>query len=270
MSNTKFTKTIITALLLSLACGVFVSFTAIYLRPLQEKNKHTELQRNILEVAGLPATNESIEAIFNKYITVRLVDIKTGEFVPSKNAAQYDFRKALSTPGKYFKLTKKQDIALIHQIPNVMPIYIIKKDNEITRLIFPIFGKGLWSTLYGFLALDKSGQTIEGITFYEHGETPGLGGEITNPRWKNLWHKKQLFNEQGEPILTLSKIHVSADSPQAKYTIDSLSGATMTSRGVEHLVHFWMGENGYIPFLKKFIHQQTNATQAAATNETGE
>ena len=105
----------------------------------------------------------------------------------------------------------------------------------------------LWSTLYGFLALDARTFEIQGITFYQHGETPGLGGEIDNPKWKALWPGKRAFDENMNPVIEVVKGQASADNE-----VDGLSGATMTSRGVTNLLRFWLGENGYGPYLKWF------------------
>ena len=119
-----------------------------------------------------------------------------------------------------------------------------KKDG---RYIFPIEGKGLWSTLYGFLAVNKDLNTVEGIIFYAHGETPGLGGEIENPRWTGLWPGKKVFDKDGSPAISVVKGQAKPGDP---YQVDGLSGATITARGVMHLVRFWMGDEGYGNYLK--------------------
>jgi Na+-transporting NADH:ubiquinone oxidoreductase subunit C len=118
----------------------------------------------------------------------------------------------------------------------------------VEMLILPIEGKGLWSTLYGFIALAPDATTIEGITFYEHGETPGLGGEIDNPSWKALWPGRRAFNDRGETAIEVIKGQAGppAEDP---YRVDGLSGATLTGRGVSHLVRFWLSEDGFGPFL---------------------
>ena len=108
--------------------------------------------------------------------------------------------------------------------------------------------KGLWGTLYGYLALKSDLETIQGITFYQHKETPGLGGEVDNPRWKAQWDGVQLYDEDGEPAAMVFKGPAPSDN---QFAVDGLSGATITSRGVTNLVRFWASEDGYGPFLKK-------------------
>jgi len=132
-----------------------------------------------------------------------------------------------------------------------MVIYKVLDDGEISKLILPIYGKGLWSTMYGFIALDRDLCTIKGFTFYEHGETPGLGGEVDNPRWKKSWLGKQAFDENGNCRIHVIKGKVDMNDTNAIYKVDGLSGSTLTTRGVDQTVRFWLGDWGYKPFLDK-------------------
>ncbi len=132
-----------------------------------------------------------------------------------------------------------------------MAVYFIQENGITEKVVLPVYGKGLWSTMYGFVALDRDLMTVRGLTFYEHAETPGLGGEIDNARWKKSWDGKQAFNREGIIRIRVIKGSVDNSRPEAKYQIDGLSGATLTSRGVNNLVRFWLGENGYGPFLKR-------------------
>ena len=133
-----------------------------------------------------------------------------------------------------------------------MPVYLAKtEDGQIDKIILPVHGYGLWSTLYGFLALEADANTVAGLGFYSHAETPGLGGEVDNPKWKAQWPGKEVYKD-GEPIVELVKGGVSEQTPNADYKVDALSGATLTSRGVTNLLQFWLGEDGYGPYLKKF------------------
>jgi Na+-transporting NADH:ubiquinone oxidoreductase subunit C len=119
------------------------------------------------------------------------------------------------------------------------------------QVILPVYGKGLWSTMYGFISLDADMTTVVGFAFYEHGETPGLGGEIDNPNWKNLWPGKRIYDDQGKTRIEVVKGTVDRGSANAIYQVDGLSGATLTARGVGNLLQYWMGQNGYRPLLAK-------------------
>ncbi len=132
-----------------------------------------------------------------------------------------------------------------------MVVYIVVEEGKTSKFILPIYGRGLWSTMYGFMALDRDLKTIRGFTFYEHGETPGLGGEVDNPRWKATWEGKRAFDDEWNLKIQVIKGRVDSSSSEAIYQVDGLSGSTITTRGVNNLVRFWLGEDGYGPFLKK-------------------
>jgi Na+-transporting NADH:ubiquinone oxidoreductase subunit C len=102
--------------------------------------------------------------------------------------------------------------------------------------------------LYGFVALESDANTIAGLGFYEHGETPGLGGEVDNPRWKALWEGKRAYRD-GQVAINVAKGAVNPQSSGANWQVDGLSGATLTSRGVSNLVQFWLGAEGFQPYL---------------------
>ncbi|MBT8151365.1 MAG: NADH:ubiquinone reductase (Na(+)-transporting) subunit C, partial [Gammaproteobacteria bacterium] len=161
-------------------------------------------------------------------------------------------RKAAKDPSRSIKLSGSEDIAKISRRENKALVYIVEGDNgELDKLILPVHGYGLWSTLYGFVALEDDLNTVAGLGFYDHAETPGLGGEVDNPRWKAIWPGKQVY-KNGEVELALKKGTVSQGETNASYRVDGLAGATLTSRGVTNLVQFWLGENGFQPFLENY------------------
>ena len=236
--------TIIIALVLCIICSVVVSTAAVMLKPAQEANKEKDFKRNILLAAGMFEEGESIEAQF-KMVETRMVDLSTGKFTTEIDPAKYDQRKAAKDSSMSEALSPEEDIAKIGREEKYAKVYLAEGANG-KVLILPVRGYGLWSTLYGFLAIESDWNTVVGLGFYEHGETPGLGGEVDNPRWKALWPGKKIFGDSGNVAITVTK---DASVP-AEHKVDALSGATLTSRGVSNLVHFWMGENGYGPFLQ--------------------
>ena len=148
-------------------------------------------------------------------------------------------------------MSNEQDIASISRRANYSVAYLLEKDGEVERIVLPVHGYGLWSTLYGFLALQGDGNTVAGITFYEQKETAGLGGEVDNPSWKNLWVGKEIYQD-GAVALKVIKGAVDKSAPDAKYQVDGLAGATLTSKGVENLIAYWMGDEGFGPLLSDF------------------
>ncbi|NVJ66491.1 MAG: Na(+)-translocating NADH-quinone reductase subunit C [Gammaproteobacteria bacterium] len=237
------TKTIVVALLLSLVCSVVVSTAAIKLKPIQQKNQTLDKKRNILVAAGMMEDKSSadVEALFSQ-VEAKFVDLASGEFV--EEPAGFDQRAFAKDAATNLVLTAEQDLGGIGKRSQIANVYIVKKDGQLDSIIFPIHGKGLFSTLYGFIALDKDLKTVKGLKYYEHGETPGLGAEVENPSWLAKWPGKQVLDANGEPVLALVK-NVADDNNE----VDALSGATWTTNGVESMIHFWLGDNGFGPFI---------------------
>ena len=127
----------------------------------------------------------------------------------------------------------------------------MRDGNDISKVILPVHGPGLFSTLYGLLALEGDFSTVAGLTYYEHGDTPGLGGEVGNPDWQALWVGKAVFDDDGDVRLEVVKGSVDAASPNAIHQVDGLSGATLTSQGVTNMMQYWLGADGFGPFLAR-------------------
>ena len=251
-SNDRTSKTLVVALALCIVCSVIVSAAVVILKPIQEINKTLDRKRNILAAAGMLEKNATEEDINKQFsdINTRVVDLNTGKFADDAvDLARYDPLKAAKDPDLSEALTTKQDVAKISRREQYAVVYLVENpQGDIEKLILPIRGYGLWSTLYGFIALESDGNTIAGLGFYEHGETPGLGGEIDNPRWKAFWPGKQVYRD-GEVEIGLVKGSVDPADVDASWEVDGLAGATLTSKGVTNLVHFWLGKNGFEPFL---------------------
>lgn len=241
--------TITVAFLLCLVCSVIVAGASVSLKPLQEENKANDFKKNILSAAGLLEPGKSVDELFSK-VQTKIVDLDTGKFTDAVNPETYNERKAAKDPNMSEPLPADEDIAKIGRIEKYAEVYLAKnaKGNQI--LILPVRGYGLWGTLYGFLALESDYNTIVGLGFYEHKETPGLGAEVDNPSWKALWDGKKAYDPEGDVAIQVIKGSVDKQTPNAEYKVDGLSGATLTSRGVDHLVRFWLGPDGFKPFLQ--------------------
>jgi Na+-transporting NADH:ubiquinone oxidoreductase subunit C len=240
-------KILTVAVLLCLVCSVIVSSAAVLLRDAQQANKALDKKRNILAAAGLLKEGISVEEQFSA-VETRVVDFATGRFTDAVDPTSYDQRKASKNPTLSDKVPGDEDIAKIIRKPKYGLVYVVKGPSGIDKVILPIKGYGLWSTLYGFLALESDLNTVAGLGFYEHGETPGLGGEVDNPLWKAHWPGKQVYKD-GVLKLSVIKGTVDSASAAAAYQVDGLSGATLTTKGVDNLIHFWMGTNGYAQFI---------------------
>ena len=242
-------KTLIVALALCLVCSIFVSAAAVGLKSQQLANKQKDIKTNILEVAGLMQTGADVDSLFEN-IETHIVNLKTGEYVTDIDISAYDQRKAAQDPDMSDVLADEVDIARINRQAHYAKVYLVKNGTELQQLILPVHGYGLWSTMYGFIALENDANTVYGIKFYEHGETPGLGGEINNPKWRALWPGKKAFADNEAAISVVRGIADPASSDY-QHQIDGLAGATLTSNGVHNLMRFWLGANGFGPYLDK-------------------
>lgn len=266
LGNDSLEKTIAIAVALCLVCAVLVSFGAVALKPLQAYNKNLDMKKNILDVAGLLEEGMDIDSAFAQKIEPKLVDLETGDYVENMNADEYDQRKAAKDPKLNIAIPKDKDIAHIRLKAKVAKVFLVKEGSDIKSIILPVSGYGLWSTLYGFLSLEPDGQTVQSINFYDQAETPGLGGEVVNPKWRALWKGKKVYAETdqpsmdkglieeadiGEPALALIKGTVDNDKPGSQYQVDGLAGATLTSNGVTNLVRYWMSKEGFARYLSK-------------------
>ncbi len=251
-NNESIGKTFAVVIGLCLVCAIFVATAAVGLRPKQTENKLLDAQKNILSAVGMLENGADVKAQFEKHVQIRLVNLDTGEFV-EQDPLSYDYRKMMKDPKGSISLTEAEDIAKIKTRANIAPVYLAYtngvESKDISFVVLPIHGYGLWSTMHGFLALDKDGNTIKGLKYYEHGETPGLGGEIQNPTWTAQFVGKKLLDDAGNPAIKILK--PGNASPTAVSEVDGLSGATLTSNGVQNSFTFWSGAKGFAPFLTK-------------------
>jgi Na+-transporting NADH:ubiquinone oxidoreductase subunit C len=233
-------------------CSVFVAGAAVLLEDRQLANIALDKQKKVLVVAGLMEEGESItreEAAkrFDDNIVPEVIDLASGAVLEGVDADAFDQRRVAADPDT--SREAPENLARVRRIPNQGQIFRVMKDGELEAIIVPVSGQGLWSTLYGYLALAADTTTIVGITFYQHGETPGLGGEVDNPRWKALWKGRKAFDSAGRPVIAVKK-GAAGPVDTDPHNVDGLSGATITSRGVSHLVRFWLGDEGFGPYLK--------------------
>lgn len=257
-NNDTIGKTLTVATLLCLVCAIIVSGAAVSLKPDQIKNKALDMRKNILMAGGLMDESKTVEEQFEQ-IETRIVNIETGKYATEAEleeikAAGYDIsnfdqRKATKDPKLSRKLAKSEDPAGLKYLGKYAPVYLVKSGDKVDRVILPVSGYALWSTLYGFVALEGDFNTVVGLGFYEHAETPGLGGEIDNPVWKAKWTGKQIQDANGAVSIEVVKGKVVKGNPSEIHQVDGLSGATLTANGVKYLMQFWMGDLGFAKFI---------------------
>ena len=241
------------AAVVCLVCAVVVSSSAVSLADLQERNATLDKQRNVLLAAGLTTDAERLtsDEVAARFVSIDqvVVDLASGAVVDDIEPIGFDQRAAANDPAR--SRLAPRNPARVMRLPDRVLIYEVRGErNQLDLVVLPVEGLGLWGTLYGFVALEGDLRTIRGLTFYEHKETPGLGGEVDNPRWKALWTGRLAFDDELTPSIRVVKGLAGsvADNP---YAVDGLSGATITSRGVTNLLQFWLGPDGFEPYLTR-------------------
>ena len=241
---------LLVAFVLCVVCSVLVSTAAVVLKPAQIVNKALDFKRNVLTIASIDTNGRSIEEVYAERIEARIVNLETGKFTDEYSAENFDQIALSKDPVNSIALAPADDLGKILRRENYSVVYLLNDEaGNFDKLILPVRGKGLWSTMSGLIILEKDLNTVSGFGYYEHGETPGLGGEVDNPSWRALWEGKKVFNEEGEPVINVVK---TVNPAEAEHQIDSLSGATLTSNGVRNSVRFWLGEHGFKRFLTNF------------------
>jgi Na+-transporting NADH:ubiquinone oxidoreductase subunit C len=253
-------STIRFAAVLSLVCSILVAGSAVVLRDRQEANRLLDRRLKVLTVAQLVApgerlSREEVDARFEARIRPVAIELATGEAAPEIDIASYDQRRAAQDPGRS-RLAPPND-AGVARLPVHAVVYEWVEAGAVAGIILPIEGKGLWSTLYGYLALTPDTREVRGIDFYEHGETAGLGDGIEDPVWRARWEGRQAFDDNWEPRIEVVKGPAPPPSA-APFEVDGLAGATLTGRGVTHLVRFWLGWDGFGPYLAR-VREGTGA-----------
>jgi Na+-transporting NADH:ubiquinone oxidoreductase subunit C len=250
MAEESVAKSYYSVLILAFVCSALVAGTAVGLRPLQEANRLLDQKKNILYAAGLYEDGKNVEELFAP-IETRIVELTTGRYVPQGqiDPNTYNQTKAALSASEGHLLKSKDDLAGLHRIERYSLVYLVNKDGQLSQIILPVRGKGLWSTMYAYVAIDSDLTTIRGVSFYEHGETPGLGGEIENRNWQDGWQGKKLYTTDGTMDLRVMKGKADESGDQAPYQIDGLSGATLTASGVGNLLEFWFGDHGFKPYF---------------------
>jgi Na+-transporting NADH:ubiquinone oxidoreductase subunit C len=232
-----------------------VAGSAVVLKELQDINRTLDRQKKVLQVAGLMKEGEKlapekIQSLYTERIIPKAIDMKTGAPVTDLDVANYDMEKFSKDPATSYELEENE--AKVKRLPNQTLIYEVKNDTGgVDQVIIPIHGPGLWSTLYGYVAIDtKDYNTIKGLTFYKHAETPGLGGEVDNAGWKAKWLGRKVFDPKGEVAIRVIK-GAAGKPAEDPHQVDGLSGATLTSNGVTKALKFWLGADGFGPYIAR-------------------
>ena len=228
-------------LTISIMCSLFLSLASQGLKPLKDKNVEIDKKKNILNAVGLDITeltNNDIDNYFSSNIDTLIIDLE-GNVISSLSVIDLESKESnQSGEVKYFNNNQE-----------FLPLYI---DNSKNAIVLPISGKGLWSTLFGYFAIDSNNySTVKGITFYKHKETPGLGGEVSKKWFQENFIGKEIYRHN-----TLNSIKVAKAGYADKnnlYEVDGISGATITSNGVSDFLERDL--NRYEKYFKRMLNE---------------
>lgn len=266
MNNDSPQKALLVVLSVALFCSILVSTAAISLRPLQERNALVERSRNIVGLTGLSAEGESLSAdeilTIAEQLDIRVVDLETGLFEDSIDAATFSSRTARGDDELGITIPSELDIANLGRRSRYEVVYLVWENDVLARVIFPIVGQGMWSTLWGFVALESDLNTIAAATFYEQAETAGLGDQITRRSWLDTWQGRRLYGQGGVVRFRVASGPVEPGATAAAYEVDALTGATVTGNAVTALVSYWFGPHGYGAFLNQLQQNQPQRREA--------
>ena len=254
MFNKEALNTLLVAFVMCLVCSVLVSTVAVILKPKQDANKLLDRNKNILAAAGMyeegKNSNADVSDLFKQF-SIKLVDLESGKYATDAELSglgitpeTYEQRAASRNPDLSKEMV--EDPAGIIRQAKYAKVYLLEKNGKPDLIVLPVHGYGLWGTLYGFLVLEGDVNTIRGLAFYSHKETPGLGAKVDTEKWKGYWLGKKALKENGEVNIVVGRKNGSPNSPGF---IDGLSGATLTTTGVHRLIQFWLGEQGFAGFL---------------------
>ena len=201
--------TLLFAVIVTVVASLLLASAATLLKPYQERNEELDLKTNILKSLGL---------------------------VPAGGVAAETIEQFYADSLEQIFVTEKGKVAEISDLP----VYLRKnKNGALIALAIPISGKGLWSTIYGYLSLEQDFETVRWVTFYRHGETPGLGGEIEKDWFSQGFVGKKIFSPDNELVsiqVARGKAESSVSENRLYHTVDGISGASLTGKGVTEFV----------------------------------
>lgn len=288
MPRDSIANTFVVALSLCLVCSLMVSLAAVGLKPTQDRKAALDRKKNILEVSGFsPEQIEEaggINELFESRFSTKIINMETGEedlegLKQAMTEAGKKFGDDLVHTYDQYLASKSKDKDLTDPVPasddsasikyreKFSQVFIMHEagSNKPQIYIFPVRAYGLWSMMQGYLALEPDFQTVAGLTFYDQKETPGLGGEVENENWKAYWDGKKVYDPETGAV----KLEVVKGKADTEYEVDGLSGATITSQGVSHMLEYWLGPEGFGPYIERNQKQSDSESQAASSDSGG-
>ena len=253
MNRNGATYTLFFTLAVCAVCSLIVAGAYVALAERQRADAAAFRMLDILRLTGLAEEDEQLERdeIFERFeaIRARAVDMETNRFDPEVDARLFDQREASRDPTQ--SVEAPPNPAGVRRIPSHAVVYErLNDDGSLDQILIPIHGQGYGGQIFGFLSLGPDLNTVREIVFYEHQETPTLGGRIDRTSWRRNWPGRRVFDDSGEVALELVQKPPPAD--EAPYQVDAISRASVTTAGVQNMINFWFGPDAFGPFLEAY------------------
>lgn len=236
-------------------CAALVSAAVVLLRPVQQDNRLLQQARIVLQLTGRAAdfgsSGDATALAQFRALDARVVDLDAGRFEPGLDAVAFDAREAGQDPERSAAIPSGEDSAKLGRRPRHAVVYLVWGDAGLERIVLPVYGMGMWSTIRGFIALGSDFNTIAAALFYEQAETPGVGDRITHADWLEKWRGRRIYDDNGVPQFAIAQGRVEPGSASALHNVDGLSGATVTADAVTAMIRFWFGPWGYQGVLER-------------------
>jgi len=247
-------RALVTLVLTATVCSFFVSASVVLLRPIQLNNELLKRSGNVLVLTGLlppggQVDDEQLLDLF-KGLDARVIDIDEAAPATDIDPWTFDARAAASDPELGVAIPAGKDPASLGRRSRFETLYLVWKDGGLDRVVLPVRGAGMWSMIYGYIAVEADFNTIAGMVIYEQNETPGLGDMIAKPYWQSKWVGKKLYDDEGDMLFRVAEGPVQAGAAGAEYEVDALTGATITANAVTAMMRYWFGPGAYGPLLK--------------------
>jgi len=247
------TYIIVFSAILTIVLGGMLSVANQGLKPRQQKSIELDTKKKILgAVTDLQNIkgNEILD-MYGKSIESIVVDMN-GDIIEKDEKGANIVAENVNI-AKNFKKSPEE---------RMYPVFKFHKAGDkdaIEAYIFPVYGKGLWGPIWGFIALETDLNTIKGTSFDHKTETPGLGARITSAEIRNRYNGKQVFDDNGNLVsIIMLKGENHPQSSLDNHHIDGMSGATLTGNGVNDMLE------SYFKHYQGYINKSKNATNKVA------
>jgi Na+-transporting NADH:ubiquinone oxidoreductase subunit C len=219
---------------LTIVCGGLLALASEGLKDRQQANIELEQKQNILSCVIALKEGDDINQLYKDKVRAFVMDAK-GQPIPGVSP------KDINVEAEYKKPAADRRL----------PVYEFRNDQDTAKLeyvVFPVFGRGLWDNIWGFVALKSDFNTIQGIRFQHKAETPGLGARIAESEIQDRFKDKQIYD--GDKLVSVTMMKGEGnDYSQDVHKVDGMSGATLTGKGVNNMLKDYL--SSYENYIKK-------------------